>query len=202
MTARLLLARHGETPSNLKHALDSRPPGPPLTDMGQRQANALADRLAEDQVVAVYASVAVRAQQTAEPVAKRHGLSVDVVEGLHELQVGDLEGRSDEAALRSFGEVYTRWTQGDLAAAMPGGESGEEIRGRYLATIERIRANHPSGLIVVVSHGGIIRLGAEWLADNVGAQLANAKLLPNTGHVLLEPRPTGWHCLEWTGVDL
>ncbi|GAA3024214.1 histidine phosphatase family protein [Actinokineospora globicatena] len=199
---RLMLARHGETPSNLRHALDSRPPGPSLTEMGHRQALALAERLAEDEVVAVYASVAVRAQETAAPVAKQHGLAVEVVEGLHELQVGDLEGRSDEHALRSFGEVYLRWTQGDLAAAMPGGESGEQIRDRYLSTIERIRDAHPSGLVVVVSHGGIIRLGAEWLADNVGARLTNARLLPNTGHVLLEPRTTGWHCLEWTGVDL
>ncbi|WP_035305735.1 histidine phosphatase family protein [Actinokineospora inagensis] len=197
-----MLIRHGETPSNVKHALDSRPPGPSLTEMGHRQAQALADRLADEQVIAVYASIATRAQETAEPVAKRHGLNVDVVEGLHEVQAGDLEGRSDEEALRGFGEVYMRWTQGDLAATMPGGETGEEIRERYLATLERICRSHSHGLVVVVSHGGIIRLAAEWLADNIGAQVANAKLLPNTGHVLLEQRPSGWHCLEWTGIEV
>ncbi|WP_181043950.1 histidine phosphatase family protein [Actinokineospora auranticolor] len=199
---RLMLTRHGETPSNLRHALDSRPPGPSLTEMGHRQASALADRLAGDRVVAVYASIAVRAQETAAPVARRHGLAVEVVEGIHELQVGDLEGLSDEDSLRRFGLVYDRWTRGDLAASMPGGESGEQLRARYLSTLEQICAKHDDGLVVVVSHGGIIRLGAEWLADNVGARLAGAKLLPNTGHVLLEPRDAGWHCLEWTGVDL
>ncbi|GLZ43116.1 histidine phosphatase family protein [Actinokineospora sp. NBRC 105648] len=202
MTARLILARHGETPANVRHELDSRPPGPPLTEMGRRQADALAERLAGEPVVGVYASVAVRAQETAEPVAKRHGLSVEVVEGIHEIQCGDLEGRSDADALRAFGEVYTRWTEGDLAATIPGGDNGELLRARYLPAIERILACHDDGLVVVVSHGGVIRLAAEWMADNVGPQLAYAQLLPNTGHVLLENRGGGWHALEWTGVDL
>nr|WP_026316403.1 histidine phosphatase family protein [Actinokineospora enzanensis] len=199
---RIMLIRHGETASNVRHALDTRPPGPPLTKMGRRQAHALAERLGDERVVAVYASVALRAQETAAPVAKRHGLTVEVVDGLHEVSVGELEGRSDEAALRQFGEMYTRWTRGDLDVGMAEGETGGRIRERYLGAIGGIRQSHSDGLVVVVSHGGIIRLGAEWLSDNVGAQLAEVKLLPNTGHVLLELRSAGWHCLEWTGVQI
>ncbi len=202
MTLRVMLTRHGETPSNVRHLIDAELPGPPLTELGQRQAVALADRLADDPVIAVYASAATRAQQTAHPVAESHGLAVEVVDGVHEVQVGELQGRSDEAALRAFGEVFVRWTQGDLAPAMPGGETGEQIRDRYFAAVARIRDAHPDGLVVLVSHGGVIRLVADWLADNISAQVATARLLPNTGHVLLEARPGGWHCVEWTGVDL
>ncbi len=199
---RLMLVRHGETPSNVRHVLDSRPPGPPLTELGRRQAEALADRLADHPVVAVYASTAIRAQETAEPVAKFHGLPVDVLEGVHEVQVGDLEGLSDLDSIKRFGEIFLRWTAGDLAAAMPGGETGQEIHDRFLKAVSTIREEHSDGVVVVATHGGVIRLIAEYLADNVGPQLANAGLIPNTGHVLLEPREEGWHCVEWTGVEI
>ena len=55
---------------------------------------------------------------------------------------------------------------------------------------------------MLVSHGGAIRLAAEWLADNVDGKVANIGILPNTGHVLLEADGDTWHCLEWTGLEL
>ncbi|OLR93140.1 histidine phosphatase family protein [Actinokineospora bangkokensis] len=203
---RLMMVRHGETPSNVKHVLDSRPPGPGLTELGRRQAAALAERLADEPVVAVYASVAVRAQETAEPVARSHGLAVEVVEDLHEVQCGDLEGRTDAAAHQAFSDVYLRWADGQLDLRMPGGETGEDIRTRYVAAVRGILDRHAGlddGLVVLVSHGGVVRLAAEWLSDNVSASVAGTQLLANTGHILLEARDTdkGWHCLEWTGIE-
>jgi broad specificity phosphatase PhoE len=199
---RLMLVRHGETPANLRRALDSLPPGPPLTDNGRLQAQAFADGIATEPVVAVYASTAIRAQQTAEPVGKVHGLDVQVLEGVHEVFCGDLEGRTDEAALHEFVQVFDRWTKGDLAARIPGGEDGHEIRDRYLTAVGDIRQQHADGLVVLVSHGGVIRLAAEWLTDNVSGRLAEVGVLPNTGHVLLEAKDEGWHCVEWTGLAI
>lgn len=201
---RLMLVRHGQTGSNLKRALDTSLPGAPLTDEGHQQAAEFASAL-PDKPVAVYASMATRAQQTAAPIAAANGLEVQVVEGVQEVFVGDLEGRSDDAALQEFFEVYLRWTNDDLAARMPGGESGAEIRARFLGTVTSIRDRHAADedcLVVLVSHGAMIRLGAEWLAENVTGQLANVGVLPNTGHVLLESGGDGWNCVEWTGVEL
>ncbi|MGW5050777.1 histidine phosphatase family protein [Actinokineospora sp. NPDC004072] len=199
---RLLLVRHGETISNVHHVLDSAPPGPPLTDLGRRQAEAFAECTGAEPLTAVYASTAIRAQQTATPMAARRGLAVDVLAGVHEVQVGDLEGRADHEALAAFVEVYRGWTEGALHLAMPGGDTGHDVLDRFMADIATLRTTHPDETIALVTHGGILRLGAEALADNVGPQLANAGLIPNTGHVLLESRGTGWHCLEWTGVRL
>ncbi|MFC5290625.1 histidine phosphatase family protein [Actinokineospora guangxiensis] len=199
---RLLLVRHGQTPSNVKHILDSAPPGPSLTALGREQADLLAERTAEDPISAVYASVATRAQETATPMARRRNLGVTVLGGIHEVQAGDLEGRNDPEALAAFVEVYRGWTEGALHVAMPGGETGAAILERFTADIDHLRESHPDELVAVVSHGGLMRLGAEVLADNVGPQLANAGLIPNTGHILLESTGRGWHCLEWTGVRL
>lgn len=198
---RLMLVRHGQTASNLQRALDTSLPGAPLTEEGHQQAADFAARLA-DVPVAVYASLATRAQETAAPIAAAHGLEVQPIEGVHEVFVGDLEGRTDEAAIKQFFEIYLRWTSDDLDARMPGGESGAEIRSRFLDAVRLIQDKHQDGLVVLVSHGGMIRLGAEWLAENVTGQLANVGVLPNTGHVLLEANGEGWNCLEWTGLEL
>jgi len=69
---------------------------PALNELGRAQAEALGAAMAVEPITAVYASTAVRAQQTAAPVAARRGLTVEVVPGVHEVFCGDLEGRSDE----------------------------------------------------------------------------------------------------------
>jgi probable phosphoglycerate mutase len=203
---RLVLARHGETPSNLRMALDSAPPGPPLTEEGHRQAAELARSLATEPVVAVYASTAVRAQQTAEPVAAAHGLPVEVIDGVQEVFVGELDNRTDEESLRAFFTVFSRWAEGDLGVPMPGGESAEQVIERYHRVLrDVVRGRHSHGVVVVLSHGAAIRLVAPTLATNVSLSRVQHALLPNTGRVVLDDdpaSPTGWRCLEWTGLTL
>lgn len=204
---RLLLIRHGQTEGNVRGALDTALPGPPLTELGRRQADDLAARLAGEPVVAVYASQAIRAQQTAAPLAARFSLDVQVVDGVHEVAAGDLEGATDHDSIRTYMDTVRRWTLGELTPSLPGGESGTSVRTRMLDAVGRLRAKHeqadPDGVVALVSHGGAIRLSAEWLAANVHADVANAALIPNTGLVELEARPDGqWHCLTWVDTPL
>lgn len=205
----LVLVRHGQTNSNVIKSLDSRPPGPPLNELGLAQAEALAEAMSVEPVTAVYASTAVRAQQTAAPLAARHGLSVEVVPGVHEVFCGDLEGRSDEAARESFDEVYTSWADGELSRRLPGGESADELRERFLPVVARLWARHadrPDRLIVLVSHGAAIRLAAGALIG----EYADTRYVPNAGRVVLAPlhgpesvrdgsagEPGGWLLKSW-----
>lgn len=204
---RLLLIRHGQTDGNVRGALDTALPGPPLTDLGRTQAEDLAARLSGEPIVAVYASQATRAQQTASPLAARLSLDVQVVDGVHEVVAGDLEGATDHESIRTYMETVRRWTLGELTASLPGGESGTSVRTRMLDAVGRLRAKHeqadPDGVLALVSHGGAIRLAGEWLAPNVHADVANASLIPNTGLVELAARPDGrWHCLTWVDTPL
>jgi probable phosphoglycerate mutase len=196
-----MLVRHGQTEANVRRALDSRPPGPPLNLLGQHQAGDLAAELADEPIVAVYASTAIRAQQTAEPVAAKHGLEVRVVAGAQEVFVGDLEGRIDRPSAEVFFQVFGEWSRGDLSVPMPGGESGQQARDRFRQAVDEIVAEHSEGTVVLVSHGGIIRLLAPILADNVAPDVTEFALLPNTGRVVLDDGPA-WHCVHWTGQDL
>jgi broad specificity phosphatase PhoE len=188
----LVLVRHGQTDSNVVKALDTRPPGPPLNPRGRAQTEAVADALAVEPVAAVYASTAVRARQTAAPIAARHGLEVQVVDGVHEVFCGDLEGRSDPAAREAFEEVYASWVNGELDRRLPGGESARELRERFLPAVAQLWARHADdrddgrsngGLIVLVSHGGAIRIAAGALIG----ENAETRYVPNAGRVLLAP---------------
>ncbi|GAB3286114.1 histidine phosphatase family protein [Parasphingorhabdus pacifica] len=200
---RLVLARHGQTPSNLRRALDTLPPGPGLTAEGHEQARGLAERLAADDVVAVHASRAVRAQDTARPLAAKHGLDVDVVDGTHEVYVGELEGSTTAAARKHFEEVYASWHFGKLDAPMPGGETGRQAVTRFLRATQRAVDGIRTGTVVMVSHGAMLRLVAAQLAANVDQEQANAAYLPNAGTIVLDPVPgseTGWHYTTWDGL--
>jgi broad specificity phosphatase PhoE len=202
---KLQLVRHAESTSNVLRTLNTKMPGPPLTEQGRAQADALADGLAGELVVAVYCSVAVRAQQTAAPVAARHGLEVQVIEGVQEIFVGDLEDRGDAEGIDAYARIFYPWTLGELELSMPGGESGLQVRDRFVDAVSQVRAKHeqahPDGTVVLVSHGGAMRLCAELLADNVPPNLAEAGLIPNTGSIVLETTDGGgWHCVAWAGA--
>ena len=193
---RLVFVRHGQTDSNVARALDTRPPGAPLNALGLAQAEALGGRLGAEPVAAVYASLATRAQQTAAPVAAAHGLDVVVVEGIHEVFAGELEGRSDTVAREAFDAVYDAWWAGDLDARLPGGESAHDVRERFLPALDPL-LDGVKGDVVLVSHGAAIRLAAAALLGDT----AETWYVPNTGLVVLRSCPGAdghaWELEHW-----
>ena len=136
----LLLVRHGETDWNAEGRLQGHTDRP-LSEFGRRQAHALADRLAGDSIVAVYASDLSRARQTAEIVAARLGLDVALDPRLREKDWGTWEGLTPEE--RDRVELV--------------GESTQAHRDRMLASLLEIAARHPGERVVVVTHGGSVR---------------------------------------------
>ncbi|MEU6132016.1 histidine phosphatase family protein [Saccharopolyspora sp. NPDC047091] len=196
---RLVLVRHGQTPSNVAGLLDTLPPGPGLTEQGRRQAADLADRLGTEKVLSVHASRALRAQETARPTADRHGLDVRILDGTHEIFVGELEGRGDLEARELFDEVYDGWHHG-ADRSMPGGETGNQALARFFASAQPVLDEVTTGSVVLVSHGAMVRLVASRLAPEVGPRRTSAAYLPNTGIIVLEAdsaSPTGWRCARW-----
>jgi broad specificity phosphatase PhoE len=192
---RLVLARHGQTEANVVRALDTVPPGAPLTELGHAQAAALAERLASWPVRALHASRALRAQQTAAAIGDVLGLPVGVVEGVHEVFCGDYEGRCDVVARTAFAQVYAAWSAGDVDARLPGGESARDLRSRYLGAVGAITGSG-EGDVVLVSHGAAIRLAAGALLG----EGAETRYVPNTGLVVLRAdagTATGWALESW-----
>ncbi|MGV9362047.1 histidine phosphatase family protein [Amycolatopsis sp. NPDC003731] len=197
------MIRHGKTSANLTGVLDSLPPGLPLIEEGYLQAEKLADALSGEPIVGVYASRAVRAQQTAAPIAGRHGLKVVVLGGVHEVQLGDWEGTSDAESLQKFLKIFAYWLERDLDRRIPGGESAREVLKRFLIDVRAIHAVHASGgVAVLVSHGAAIRLASINMADNLDVKTVGARFIPNAEYVVMESISSSgesWRCLEWMG---
>lgn len=200
---RLLLVRHGQTPSNVAYLLDTDVPGPGLTELGERQAAALPAALADEDIEAVYASTLVRTQLTAAPLAAARGLDVIVRDGIRELSAGELEMLPGDS---ERGEEYMRivfaWAAGETDLRMPGGESGAEALARYDAVVAEAAVSG-AGTVAMVSHGAAIRMWTAARADNVDVAFAAAHPLDNTGVVILEGSPTdGWKALTWAGATV
>lgn len=203
MSGRLVLVRHGQTHSNVARRLDTRPPGAHLTDLGRDQARRFASTLAAQPGLIAH-SVATRAVQTAGEISTVLGAAhaLAEVDGIHEVQVGDLEDRSDEAAHEEFTAIYRRWHDGELGVALPGGETGHQVLDRYVPVLDDLRTRYLDddtwhSDIVVVSHGAAIRLVAAVLAG-VDSTFAIDHHLANTETVVLAPVTDGrWNCLQW-----
>jgi broad specificity phosphatase PhoE len=190
---RLLLIRHGQTASNVTRLLDTAAPGAPLDEVGLEQARALADALADEPIEAVYASDLTRSQQTAAPLAARHGVEVVVRGGIREIQAGEDEMSADWVRYLT---TIMSWNA-DLDARMPGGESGREVLERFDAVLDEAHAaGH--GTVAVISHGAMIRTWAAARAANLTADFLRTTGLDNT--IVLEltrtPQRT-WTLVRW-----
>ncbi|MFE7855084.1 histidine phosphatase family protein [Streptomyces sp. NPDC057403] len=198
---RLLLVRHGQTPSNVGALLDTAVPGAPLTPLGERQAAALPEALADEDIEALYVSTLVRTQLTAAPLAAARGLEPLVRDGIREVSAGDLEmlpGDSEHGLL--YMKTVFAWAAGETELRMPGGESGTEALARYDAVVAEAAASG-AGTVAMVSHGAAIRMWTAARADNVDVPFAAAHPLQNTGVVILEGTPRdGWKALSWAGA--
>ena len=153
---RVLLIRHGQTPSNIAHQLDTAAPGAELSELGRRQAEAIPAALAGESIDAIYVSNLVRTQQTAAPLAAALGLEPQVRAGIREISAGDMEMRSDEESIQRFVDVVFSWPK-DLQARVPGGESGQEVLSRFDDVIAEASASG-ARTVVFVSHGAVIRV--------------------------------------------
>jgi broad specificity phosphatase PhoE len=151
----LLIVRHGETDWNRDRRFQGHA-DPPLNDAGREQARALADELVGERIDFVYTSDLVRAHETAEIVAARLGADVVARSELREIDVGDWEGltwpeieeRHPEGA-RSWHEHGHGWKSG---------ETYDQLGERIIAALRRIAADHPAQRVLVVGHGGTVRV--------------------------------------------
>lgn len=152
----LILLRHGQTALSAEKRFSGLG-DPPLTELGESQAEKAAARLAEARLDAIVSSPLGRARQTAEAVAKATGLPVHVDEDLRETDFGAWEGRT-------FAEIRDRWPHemnawlADPAVAPPGGESFQSAGHRVQRARERILAAHPGETVLLVSHVTPIKL--------------------------------------------
>ncbi|HYE01290.1 MAG TPA: histidine phosphatase family protein [Alphaproteobacteria bacterium] len=167
------LIRHGENVANITKEFSHRKVDYSLTDKGREQARQTAAYFRGRRLDAVYASPLKRAVETAEPIAALAGLPIHQVEGLREVNIGDLEDErpTPEAWARYFA-VADRWKAGEMDARHPGGESLRELQARLRGAVVEALAGRRGQHIAVVAHGGIFAYGLAPLCDDAESAAA------------------------------
>lgn len=156
-STRIFLVRHGATELSAEDRFAGAI-NPELSDEGVFQAGRLAERLSTDRIAAVYASPLVRTIQTAKILAAPHQLTVNLRDGLREIDHGHWEGlrRSDVEA--QFPDEYSAWDEDPFTFAPLGGETGVSVIARALPVLREIVSLHRGENVIVVSHKATIRL--------------------------------------------
>ena len=152
---RLLLVRHGQTAWNVGAGNGEHFRGRidlPLNDVGTAQAQALAERLADEPIAAIYSSPLQRALQTAQPIAERLDLPVQPHPGLLDVNYGAWQGHSPAEVAVRWPELYRQWREEPEKLHLPDGESFGIVRERALAAVHDICAHHPNETVILVAH--------------------------------------------------
>jgi probable phosphoglycerate mutase len=183
--SKLILVRHGESLGNRDRMYALSPHDLPLTELGYRQAQQAAQRIAElFRPHRVVTSLYKRASETARIIAGALGLPMEFEADLHEREIGAYRGR----AYDSFTAEPDYDPQRPWAWKPQGGESYEEVRARVGPILDRLAAAHPGEDIVLVSHGAVMAC----LWAHVTGSWDDAHIPPNCGIVLVEHSPQGY----------
>jgi phosphoserine phosphatase len=166
---RLILVRHGESEWNrigrYQGQLDA-----PLSELGLRQAEALAERLSSEKLDAIYSSPLQRARRTADAIAGFHrSLEIQEDPALLEIHHGDWQGLFAADVRERYAEALEEWRTHPTRVQMPNGESFSNILKRTLNFQERICKQHGRDATILAStHDVVVKI---LIADALGMHM-------------------------------
>jgi broad specificity phosphatase PhoE len=152
---RIILVRHGQTAWNIGSGAGEHFRGRvdlPLDDAGLAQAQAVAERLANCPIVAVYSSPLKRAIETARPTAQQLGLPVQPLPGIVDINYGDWQGLSPAEVAKTHPDLYRLWLEKPHRVKFPNGESLRQVRLRGMAALEETIVRHEGEVVLLVAH--------------------------------------------------
>jgi probable phosphoglycerate mutase len=171
----LLLIRHGRSADVVPGSDESL--DPPLHDVGHRQAEALARRLDDKAIAAIYASDLNRAVQTAGYLAMSRDIDVQQRQDLREVWLGEWERGEFRRRAQSRDPEWLAFARSGRWDLVPGSEGDDALRTRVARAFGEIGARHRGESVAVVVHGGVINA---YLAAMFGTTASWFSLIENT----------------------
>ncbi|WP_433736531.1 alpha-ribazole phosphatase family protein [Pseudomonas putida] len=153
MTLQLDMLRHGETElgGGLRGSLDDA-----LTEKGWQQMRAaVMEQGPWDRLVS---SPLQRCARFAEELAAQLDLPVTLDQNLQELHFGRWEGQSAAALMETDAEDLGRFWADPYSFTPPDGEPVAEFSARVLSAVARLQAAYAGERVLLISHGGVMRL--------------------------------------------
>ena len=155
---KIILVRHGHvegiSPERFRGRADLS-----LTAEGVKQAEATARSIhATWALTAIYASPLNRAITTAEAIAKPAGLSPISVKGLVDIDYGKWQGLTPDQVKAQWPEALDTWYRAPDWAAIPGGETLQDVLTRAVSALREVIQRHPRDTVVLVGHDSVNRV--------------------------------------------
>ena len=155
---KIVLVRHGHvegiSPERFRGRADLA-----LTPEGLRQAEATARRIEASWIpAALYASPLSRSRMTAEAIGRPFGLTPTAVPGLMDIDYGEWQGLTPNEVGQKWAEPLDTWYRAPHWAAIPGGESLQDVLARAVAALREVIGRHPTDTVVVVGHDSVNRI--------------------------------------------
>ena len=147
---KLYISRHGQTPWNVEDLICGRT-DVPLTEVGQQQAQRLAESALDKGIDVILCSPMLRARQTAQAVSDAIGVPIQIDERLIEMDFGTFEGTS------RFGEEF-QWIRAQMSTRFPGGESGFDVAYRVYSLLYEIKEKYADKNVLLVCHNCVSRM--------------------------------------------
>ena len=155
LTARIWLIRHGQSVWNAGGRWQGQA-DPPLSELGQVQAERMAGRLAVLKPACVYTSDLRRCRETAAPLGRALGLDPIPRADLREIDIGSWSGLTRAEIELAYPDEWARWRAGE-DFKRGGGESFADLATRATAALAELLAASDGANFAVVTHGGWIR---------------------------------------------
>lgn len=172
----------------------------PLTAKGVQQAAVLGAQFVGVPVSHLYSSTRLRTLETAAAISRQTGTPITLAPAVVEIDFGEAPD-----LYRDVPGIVGRWLGGEPEAKVRGeGENLTEVRARVQHFWDGLRERHADeeGLIVVVTHGGIIGFALPQLCLEVDNQTIARHPIENTDIVRTRLAGDTLECLEWDGVEL
>jgi len=151
---RIILVRHGQTPWN-KDKIFRGTVDIPLNDQGREEARLAGEWLKNETLHAAYTSPLSRSRDTAEAIARHHGLQVTVLPGLGDICYGDWQGLPLAEVKVKYADLYRQWETAPHTVRFPNGETLDEVRDRALAAVAEVVRRHPDQVVLLSAHRAV-----------------------------------------------
>ena len=162
---KLYISRHGQTPLNVEDLICGRS-DVPLTEVGQQQAQKLAESALDKGIDVILCSPLLRARQTAQAVSDAIGVPIRIDERLVEFDFGTFDGRS------RFDEDFL-WTRAQMPTRFPGGESAFDLAYRVYGLLYEIKEKYSDKTVLLVCHNCVSRMVRSFFVNMSAEEYGN-----------------------------
>ncbi len=149
---KLYLVRHGQTDLNKAKRYQGRI-DVSINETGGKQVKALSARLSSEPIDKILASPLKRTQETAKIIQNSHNIDITTIDGLVEMDFGQLEGKNYEEIIKMF----PNWEPSFFDFTFAGGENLDSLVNRMKTFLESLAQQNYQN-VLVVSHSGCLRI--------------------------------------------